>query len=141
MAGHELMLGFEWLYGVLSGDTTLLSYATGGVWRAYAPPATVPPYVIMGHQSSQDVTTMNAFRLMTSALYQVKIVGPASNMTPLVNGAERIDQLIGLTSGVVTNGVILASYREQPLEVPELVNGELWENIGGLYRLQVEQSQ
>lgn len=39
----------------------------------------------------------------------------------------------------MTNAAILASYRESPLELDELVNGELWSNIGGLYRLLVEQ--
>ncbi len=38
----------------------------------------------------------------------------------------------------MSNAAILACYREQPLDLPELVNGELWDSMGGLYRLQVQ---
>lgn len=143
MAVHEITTGFQWLYSVLSGDSTLtalLGDGAQGIWRAYAPPSTVPPYVIMSYQSGSDVITMNAFRLMVSGLYQVKIVGPAANMTPLAQGAERIDQLLGLTSGTPTGAVVLACYREQPIFLDELVNGEVWSNAGGMYRLYIEQT-
>jgi len=38
----------------------------------------------------------------------------------------------------MSNAAILSCYRESPLEIDELVNGEVWSNIGGLYRLQVQ---
>src|SRR5260221_14596117 len=38
----------------------------------------------------------------------------------------------------MSNASILACYRESPLELDELVNGEIWSNMGGLYRLQVQ---
>jgi hypothetical protein len=146
MAGHEAALGIQWLYGVLSGDTTLLSYATGGVHRAMAPPGTSPVYVIISHQSGLDVLTVNAFRLMDNLLYQAKAVGPASMMDTIVAAAERIDQLLspnqGASSGTVTGGYIGNCHREQPifLDEPGLINGELWTNVGGLYRLEIKQT-
>ena len=102
-AGHEILYGYEWLDSVLSADATLLADAPGGVWRALAPPSSAVPYVIMQHQSGSDVTTMNAFRLMSDLLFQIKIVGPASNTAGLVAGAARIDQLLGSppTSGTI----------------------------------------
>lgn len=139
--GHEIMLAFQWLYGVLSGDSTLTGYATGGIWRGVADPGVTPPYVIMSHQGGSDTITMNAFRIMSLLLFQVKAVGPASITQQVTNAAFRIDQLIGSppTAGSVVGGTVLACYRESALVVDELITGEKWVNIGGLYRLEIEQ--
>jgi len=139
MAGHEVALGFEFLIGLLT-DSTLQGYAPGGVRRAYAPPETTPPYVIVGYQAGHDVTTMNAFRMMSAMLYQVKVVGPSSGTSVLAQAAERIDQLIDQQKGTVAGGYTLACWRQSPLEVDELVSGELWTNLGGLYQVYLEQT-
>ncbi len=39
----------------------------------------------------------------------------------------------------MSNAAILACYRESPLDLPELIAGEVWESLGGLYRLEVQQ--
>lgn len=137
----EIGIALEWLYSTLSSDGELESLAPGGVFRAMAPPGTIPPYVIIAYQSGVDVMNMNAFRLMSNLLYQVKVVGPA-DMTPvLMSAATRIEQLIGgPTSGSATGGLILSCYRDSPLQLDELVSGELWTSIGGLYRPYVQQT-
>lgn len=144
MSVHEVQIALEFLYSTLIGDATLtalLANGTHGIWRDYAPPGTTPVYVIFGMQSpGGDTLTMNAVRLLTNPLYQVKAVGPASNMQPILDAASEIDNLLKRTSGTVTGGLVSACYRESPLEVPELVNGETWNNVGGLYRLQIQQS-
>lgn len=141
MSAHEIALSFEWLYSTLSGDSTLAGYAPGGVFRSLAPPTTATPFVIMSYQSGLDSLTMNAVRMMSELLFLAKAVGPATSMAGIVNAASQIDVLLKRTSGTTVDGLgaILACYREQPLEVDEIVNGELWTNIGGLYRLQIEQ--
>ena len=146
-SGHEIALGFAWLTSTLTANATLMSQAVGGVWRAYAPPGTVPPWIILAHQSGTDVIQMNAFRLMSRQLFQVKVVGPASGMATLAQAAEQFDTLIGsppafgsVVIGGNMVGYVLSSYRQSPLEVDELVNGELWTNLGGLYELQIEQT-
>lgn len=135
----EVALGLDFLYTTLSNDPTLTSLVPGGVFRAFAPPTTSTPYIIIALQSATDVITMNAFRLYENALYQVKVIGPILEMNTLVQAASEIDTLLGLTSGTVTNGHILYCYRESPLQVDELVNGVQWTNIGGLYRLAIQQ--
>jgi hypothetical protein len=146
MAGHEVALGFQFLYGVLSGDATLASYAPGGVFRALAPPDTATPFVIIAYQAGSDSVTMNGFRMLDDLVFQVKAVGPAISMTSIVSAAERIDQLLGGTNTGPASGVIgsnlgqcLACYRQSPLAMDEITNAELWTNIGGLYRLIIEQ--
>ena len=141
MGVHEVVAGYQWIYTTLSSDSLLTSYAPGGVHRSLAPPETQAPFIVMNYQSGLDVITMNAFRMMVSALFQVKCVGPASMTEQIANAAARIDALIGSppVSGTVTGGYVAASYRESPLAIDELVVGEVWSNFGGLYRLLIEQ--
>lgn len=136
----EVALGLQWLQGVLSGDATLSGLAPGGVHRAMAPPNTQPVYVIVAWQAGTDALTLNAYRLLSNLVYQVKAVGPASNTAAIVAAAKQIDVLLGgPTSGSVAGGYISACYRDGSLQIDELrASGEQWSNFGGLYRLQVQ---
>lgn len=139
MSTAETIAGFTWLYNTLSGDSQLASLAPGGVWRAMAPPGTATPFVVFAMQSGTDVLTMNAARLMTDNLFQVKAVGPAKSMQAVADAAARVDDLLKRTDGTVAGGAVLACYRESSLQLDELVTGELWTNLGGMYRLQIQQ--
>lgn len=137
---QESGIAFEFLMSVLSNDATLGSYVPGGVWRSMAPPSTTPPYVIISLQSGADTLTAQVVRLMSQILYQVRVVGPVGMTATLFSAAQEIDNLLARTSGTATGGQVLACWRESPLQLDELVNGELWTNIGGLYRLQIQQT-
>ena len=142
---HETIIGFRWFYSVLSNDTPLQGLAPGGVWRALVPLGTATPYVVMQLQSGgTDVTTVNGVRLMSAPLYQIKAVGPVSITDAIASAAAAIDDALGGKQGIrnvsVINGLILSCIRESPLENDELNNGEQWTNIGGLYRLQLQQA-
>lgn len=141
MSVHEVIIGYQWLLSTLSNDDALSTWATGGIWRNMAPPGTQPPYVIMAFQGGHDVITANAFRILNDLVFQVKAVGPASMTDVLAAIAARIDELIGSppAAGTVPGGVVLSSNRESPLALDELVNGSHYSNLGGLYRLQIEQ--
>lgn len=136
----ETAQAYAWLSTTLNADSALTSAATGGVWQGFARMGTVAPYAVFSQQSAADTLTMNATRLFTSLLLQVKAVGPArgvsgSNFTTLVTIANRIDVLLGRTGPVtLATGGVLACYREQPIQYEELVNGEQWTHLGGLYR-------
>src|SRR5260221_3578698 len=146
---NEVLLGFEWLYSVLSGDATLTSLAPGGVWRSMAPPSSLMPYVIMALQAGSDVTAMNGFRIMDDLLMQIKVVGPASNTATIASAAAQIDRLLGgpplqpasgtIAAGPTTIAQVYACYRQTPLVIDELINGELFLNVGGLYRMEIQQ--
>ena len=142
MSVHEVVAGLEFLYNTLSADTTLAGYAPGGVWRSLAPPDTPTPFVVIAYQSGTDTTTMNEYRILARNLYQVKAVGPASQTAQLANAAGRIDDLIGKppVSGTVAGAYISASYRQSGLFLDQDVNGEVWSDIGGLYRLEIQQT-
>jgi hypothetical protein len=138
--GTEVAGGFQWLSSVLLGDSTLVAAAPGGIWRGMAPPetGTSTPYVIVSLQAGTDVLTANAFRVYMNGLYQIKAVGPADAYASIVTAAGRIDALLGRTIGSISGGTILFCHRELPLAVDELVAGELWSNLGGLYRIAIQ---
>ena len=149
-SGSEVFLAYAFLTTTLTGDATLMGLVTG-VFRAYAPPATVPPWIILQHQSGSDTTTMNGFRVFDELLMQCKVVGPASMIVMLASVAARFDVLLGgppslpVQSGpVIINSVIVGNvsscYRQSPLHVSEIINGELWDSLGGLYRMHVAQT-
>src|SRR5260221_12318585 len=98
----------------------------------------------MNFQAGSDVLTMNGVRLYDSLLFQIKVIGPGTMTSTLLLAANEIDSLLKRTSGVPLTtdglGAILACFREAPVQIDSLVNGELWSGIGGLYRIQLQQT-
>jgi hypothetical protein len=149
-SSHEIWLGYAWLEETLLANLTLIGQCPGGVLRAYAPPGTPTPFIICQYMGGADTTTMNAVRLKSSLLYQVKVVAPAGPLTAtLASASELIETTIGRQPGdpqspqpivisSVTVGLVLACYREQPLILDTLENGEQWTAAGGLYRLEIQ---
>lgn len=140
MSVHEVQLGFQWLKATLAADSTLTALIPGGIWQDKAPDGIAPPFVVMGYQAGSDTVTMNGVRVFVEVLYQVRASGLMSDGN-VPAAAARLDQLIGNPpeSGTITGGLVLSSYRETPLYLPELVTGQEWASFGGLYRLIIEQ--
>jgi hypothetical protein len=142
---NEALLGFEFFYGLFAPDTTLQSLAPGGVSRDEADPGTATPFVIVSLQSpGNDALTITAYRVMSQPLYLLKVVGPSSVTTQIGNAYARIEALLGDRDGLrnqsTPGAFIPAIYRESPFMQGELVNGEKWQNIGGLWRMQMYQT-
>lgn len=137
MATDPISVGYALLYSTLTNDATFMGYVTG-VHQVMAPPGSQPDYALLIQQSGQDVLSAVATRIMTHLLYQVKIVGPASDAANLHAAYERADELLMPNGQPLRNaGGTLALYREQTLSVGEIVNGVLWLNYGGLYRVEI----
>lgn len=141
MSVFEPAMGLAWIYSTLSGDSAMGSLAPGGFHRGLAPDGAATPYVIFAHQAGTDTLTMNAFRVISSHVYQIKAVGPASDTAALVAAASQIDVLFGGPGrGTTDGGLILSFYRESSFAIDELVApGQKWSNFGGLYRLSIDQ--
>lgn len=130
--------GLTFLFNTLHGDATLLA-SVSGVYQNIAPDGTAPPYCVFGVQSpGRDTLSATAVRILSSPLFSVKIVGPAASMATISTAYARVDALLKLVRNDPTTGV-LACYRESPLYLPEpqLINGEPWVNLGGLYRMEI----
>jgi hypothetical protein len=137
----EAYQAFVWAVSTMQADSALMAAATGGVYQDIAPLATVPPFVIVGCQAGTDVLTGNVVRLWTKLIFQIKAMGPATNYGALVTIADRIDALFKRTGPVgLSPGTVLCCYREQELAISELVNGQQWSHLGGLYTIDLQGS-
>lgn len=143
MSVHESIVALEFLMNMLTADAALVGssgYAPGGVFRVLAPPGTEMPYVIVASHSGADVLGINADRIMSDLLFQVRVIGAASQMSQLVSANAEIDNLLGRTSGSANGGFILACFRESPIQIDQEIAGEIFSSLGGLYRLYVQQT-
>jgi len=126
----------------MQADSALMAAATGGIYREYAPVDTVAPFVIVQQQVATDVLTVNAVRLFVHILLQIKALGPSGqggNYGVLVTIADRIDALFKSVRDVgLSTGGILCCYREQSLAYSELINGQPWSHLGGLYHIELQ---
>lgn len=131
--------GLAALYALLGGDVTFMGYLTGGLWELVAPVGTAPDFAIIANQSSRDVLGATAGRLMTTQLYQVKVLGPRDDAANLRTAYKRADALLQPSGRALANsGGTLAIYRESMLpEDGGIINGVQWLAIGGLYRVEV----
>ncbi len=127
----------------MQADSALMAVATG-VYREYAPIDTVAPFVIVQQQVATDVLTVNAVRLFVSILLQIKALGPSGqggNYAALITIADRIDALFKSVRDVgLGTGGVLCCYREQSLAYSELINGQPWSYLGGLYHIELQGS-
>ena len=138
----ETAQAFQFVATTMQADSALMAAATGGLYQGFAPIDTVAPFVIVTQQVGTDVLTANAVRLWTDILLQIKMLGPSGpggNYAALVTGADRIDALFRRAGPIgLSSGGVLACYREQALAYNELVNGQPWTHLGGLYRIALQ---
>lgn len=132
---NEVSRGVEWLYSTLSGDATLNGLLPGGWSRDMAEPGTPTPFGVIGLQSSTDVLGAGGYRQMVNAVFQLSIMGPASEYPAIVAASDRVDVLLGRASGSVSDAYILSCTREQTLELPKVEDGVLWSSRRVLQRL------
>ncbi len=132
----------QWVASTMQADAPLMAAATGGVFREYAPMDTIPPFALVAQQAATDVLTMNAVRLFVHILLQIKALGPSGpggNYGALVIIADRIDALFRSVRDVgLSSGGVLACYREQSVAYGEIVNGQPWSHLGGLYHIELQ---
>src|SRR6266581_630009 len=102
------------------------------------------PTFIKPWTSHDHSLTVNAIRLFVHILLQIRAVGPSGqggNFGVLETIANRIDALFKDRLNIpLSSGGVLACYRESELEYPELVNAQPWENLGGLYHIELQGS-
>lgn len=139
---NEASLGLAWILSTLQGDSQMGELAPGGFHRGKAPVGTATPYVIFNHQSGTDITTINAVRLYSDYLYQIKAVGEASKTAAVFSAAKRIDALFGgplATPTLVTGGIIHSCNRQSPVQYDEMrPDGVQIVHSGGLHRIEIQ---
>lgn len=134
-AMNETSRGMSWLYSTLSGDATLAALLPGGVWRDMAAPGSATPFLVISLQSATDVIAAGGYRQMVNALFQINLAAPASQYATIVSASDRVDALLGRTSGQTSDAYILSCTREQTLELPRVEDGVLWSTRRTLQRI------
>jgi hypothetical protein len=137
----EIVQAFQFVDSTMRADTALMAAAVGGVWQEHADIGTVPPFAQYSQQAGTDMLTMQAVRVFTRLLLQIKAIGPASNYAALVTIADRIDALFKDKRNVTLSpGWVLSSFREQTISYGEIINGVQWSHLGGLYHIDLQGS-
>lgn len=139
----ELGVMDTWLYGLLSGDTTLTAMlgkhpdSNECIYDALAPSGAVLPYVVFQVQAtSPDTIAVGNIRIAANVVYAVRAIGGVGFATvrPI---AAQIDHLLHGARGVSANGVVLSCHRERPLKLPPEIGpgGVAYYHQGGIYRV------
>lgn len=143
MAGYEVDIAFQWIQATLTGDSTLSGYIPGKVWRADAPAGSTAPYVAVTFQpqQSKDEIAFGGVRVYSDLYFEIVAAGQATFLQNITSAAARIDTLLSISQQTaITGGTIIASYRAQPSESDPLINGQIWNATGGVYRIMLRAS-
>lgn len=149
---NELLGIDKWIVTTLATDAALFAIVGNRIFESLAPQidvdtengtAPVYPIVLFQMQSVSDSLGSGASRVMTSALFFVKVVGERGGYADLQAACDRIDALLhqaaitAVTVGAETF-TILGSCRERPVQYAEVINGVRFNYLGGLYRIDIE---
>lgn len=135
---HEVVDGYQYIDARLRANSSLMALIPGGIWRDVAPTTTQTPYVVIGFQAGIDVNTANGIRVMTDTQFQARVSAPRSLSSKTGQAAALVDQI--LRQRVMINGNTISCHRESPLFYGEVVSGDTWDHLGGIYSLLIEPS-
>lgn len=137
----ESALALTWMESTLSGDATLQGLAPGGVLQTFALPGTTAPYTLVKYVSGNDHVIFGGGRAYSEMRFHAFVTGPFSALSTIQSAAARIDTLLTVaTQTAVTGGTIIASFRDQPINQDEYVDGQKWSSIGGEYCIMAKSS-
>lgn len=137
---NELIGVHRFLYQRLACDPELAGLVGERIYEERkAPQGAAYPLVLFNVQSATDLLGAGAARLWMDAVVQVKAVGPqaTSELSPI---ADRLDALLHVAEPVVvslgeTRYQIHGSHRERAIKYDEVVAGQVYLHLGGLYRV------
>lgn len=121
--------------------TTMLADISGssGVYSDIIPQDSPLPATVFNLQSSKDSAEVGAFRILTDALYQIKVIGHNEHGNAAVDAiAAAIDAVLDKSSGDVSGGRVLSCVRERPIAFTEVTKDKAFRHRGGLYRIQAQ---
>lgn len=116
----------------------VLEVAPGGVHNSVAPQGTATPFVVFQAMSKEDAHTFNG--RFANMVYMVKAV--SKNTWP--KQAMDVDTLVDTTledAALTISGFNqLLCRRQSDIYFTEEHGGDVWQHIGGLYRIIADQS-
>jgi hypothetical protein len=136
---NELARIERWIYSALSGDAQLTGVVATRIYHDWAPEGAAYPFVIFNFQVGEDTNGLGTCRILTRALYQVKIVGRELNDNARLV-ADRIDDVIAKAVRAQhpeDDSLKFSGYRESPISYtePNRDSSRFFRHLGGLYRI------
>lgn len=138
---NELNASETFLYGLLHGDAQLLTAAPGDVHRDVAPEGETRIVVVFQYQGGSDARAMGRplARIWTEVVYLVKAIAREGQHQTLQAAADRIDAVLDGARGTAGTARIYSCVRDAPFSVPVTEKGITYRQVGGTYRLQVQE--
>jgi len=125
----EVDVAYTWIEATLAGDTTLASYAPGGVYQSFALPGTATPYCLVEYQpgGSSNHPVFGGANAYSKLMFRVVATGPIAAASAIASAAARIATLLTVASPVtVTGGTISGSFASTSVSKNEWVDGAKW---------------
>lgn len=119
-----------WAQQLLSSDSALSGYLTGGWYLGAAPTSVVVPCGVLNEPTAaQDLNTLYGNPWASDVSLQVSVFGPAADVsTILFPAAQRVYALLQRAQGGAQGTVTLSCVRQTNhlLAQPDLINGVQW---------------
>lgn len=131
----EIAVANRFIYGRLAGDAQLTSLAPGGVHELVAEVGSEPPYVVYGFATGTPLEVIGGITVWLTASYTIRAVIRGNDSETLLPIAQRIRDLLHLTSGPATGGMVFVLRETQPVYYPEDDQGQTWLHAGGQYEI------
>jgi hypothetical protein len=124
-----------WMYGKLSGDTTLMALAPGGVFNRLAPEGATYPFVVFSFMAGTLKLVVGASKLWEQLDYEVVGIDKMQNYAGLVPIANRIDALLhAAPTQAITGGTLESCSGRSPVRRDDPpVSGVVFTHLGFRY--------
>ena len=130
----------RWIRGRLASDATITSVVGNRIFHGVAPTGTPFPFIVYQMISpGSHRYAMNGNHGWSDPQFQVKGVSKDSS-TDLETIADQIHTLIHHQSGSAQGGTILRCIRTESIDQPDLIDGVRYFNLGGVYRITVQEA-
>ena len=116
----------------------ILEVAPGGVHNMVAPQGTAPPFVVFQAMSKEDEHTFNG--RFANMVYMVKAVTKNTWPKVAIDVDTQIDSVLEDATLTITGFNQLLCRRQSDIYFTEEHGGDVWQHIGGLYRVMADQT-
>jgi len=127
------------VYTVLNVQS-VVNEATGGVFNLQAPQGAEPPFVVFQAMSKVDDYWSFTGGRGGSAIYMVKAISRSPWPKQAGDIDTQIDSVMQDASLSITGHSLLTCRRESDIYLTEDLNGVIYNHVGGLYRINADQS-
>lgn len=141
MAGSDTQRTGKWLYGVLSGDTTLTSLGLAGVYRGNAPPDAAYPFARItmetttptgGNGGIHILSTMQWRIVVIDATWGTRVGRSFEGLRPI---AERIIALLDGKADFTADLSVADVVRGEEIERDYIEDGIDYREVGMIWRV------